>query len=264
MLVAAGLLPAIAFACPSGTAETPALPHARAALAAQEEILVVTLGSSSTEGWMASDPAHTYPAVLQAALNAELPGAHVAVINRGIGGQDAPEELARLVPDVIAIRPQIVVWQVGANGALRGNDPSVFAAQVAEGVGKLHAAGADVILMDNQRSPRVLASPEHVAMEQALARIAETSGSSLFARSKLMDTWREEGDPYALFVASDGLHQNDLGYSCVAQALASSIVTALDKPLAVADIGKHGHFHPLASPILASASMSDPPNSERH
>ena len=54
------------------------------------------------------------------------PSAHIAVLNRGIGGQDAAEELARLDVDVLALRPQLVIWQVGANGALRNVDPSVF------------------------------------------------------------------------------------------------------------------------------------------
>ena len=103
---------------------------------------------------MASDPAHSYPAVLQQALSAGLPEAHIAVINRGIGGQDAAEELARLDADVLAVRPQLVIWQVGANGALRNVDPAVFRAMVTTGVRRLQAAGADVILMDNQQSPR--------------------------------------------------------------------------------------------------------------
>src|SRR3954447_17120670 len=107
------------------------LPHLRAAVAGRTEGLIVALGSSSTEGVMASDSAHTYPAVLQAALNKALPAAHFAVINRGIGGQDAPEELARLDSDVIAVHPQLVIWQVGANGAMRHADPLEFHRMVA-------------------------------------------------------------------------------------------------------------------------------------
>ena len=247
-----------AVACPRAQMPSPSLPHARAAIAEQQELLVVTLGSSSTQGWMASDPGHTYPRVLQEELGDALPGAHVAVINRGIGGQDAPEELTRLVPDVMAIRPQLVIWQVGANGAMRGSDPSVFQAEVAEGVARLHAVGADVILMDNQRSPHILAAPEHLQMEQALAAVAESSGASLFARTRLMDQWQEDGQPYALFVAPDGLHQNDLGYSCVAKALAATITEALRKPVVMAELGKHSHFLPHPAALVRTASLAAP------
>src|SRR5271168_1118735 len=84
-------------ACPSSPTAAPlALPHLLGAVHHGVEGVIVALGSSSTQGAMASDLGHTYPAVLQQVLSAGLPEAHVAVINRGIGGQDAAEELARL------------------------------------------------------------------------------------------------------------------------------------------------------------------------
>jgi acyl-CoA thioesterase-1 len=209
------------------------LPHLRSAIAARTEGLIVALGSSSTEGVMASDSAHTYPAVLQSTLNRAVPGAHFAVINRGVGGQDAPEELTRLDTDVIALHPQLVVWQVGANGAMRHADPAEFHRMVEEGVNRLLQAGIDVILMDNQRSPRVLAAVENIVLEDSLAHVAKETGVDLFSRSHLMDAWSDEGAKPGLFIASDGLHHNDLGYLCVSQALARQIAAAVGAPLAI-------------------------------
>jgi lysophospholipase L1-like esterase len=176
---------------------------------------------------MASDPAHSYPAVLQRALSAELPGAHVAVLNRGIGGQDAAEELARLDADVLALRPQLVIWQVGANGALRNVDPAVFHDLVTAGVRRIQAAGADVILMDNQQSPRLLAVPEEPAIDATLKQVADETGSVLFSRRALMHAWLHEGAPYTDFLANDGMHHNDRGYACVARSLARVMVGGL-------------------------------------
>ncbi len=222
-------------ACPANPEmEALHLPHLRAALAAGKEGLIVALGSSSTEGAMASDSAHTYPAVLQEALEEALPGAHIAVINRGIGGQDAPEELARLQGDAIAVRPQVVIWQVGANGAMRHADPVVFHRMVSDGVERLRAAGIDVILMDNQRSPRVLAATDHIVLEDSLRDVARETAVNLFSRSRLMDAWSDEGAKPGLFTAPDGLHHNDLGYECVSQALAREIVSAIKAPVTVA------------------------------
>ncbi len=221
-------------ACPGDPAmDRLQLPHLRAAVAARTEGLIVALGSSSTEGAMASDSAHTYPAILQAALNKALPAAQFAVINRGIGGQDAPEELARLDTDAIAVHPQLVIWQVGANGAMRHADPSEFHSMVTEGVKRLTKAGIDVILMDNQRSPKVLAAVDHIILEQSLAHVAQETGVNLFSRSHLMDAWSDEGAKPGLFTASDGLHHNDMGYLCVTQALARQIVIAVSAPVAV-------------------------------
>ena len=232
-LLAPGL--SLAGMCPADPAmDALHLPHLHTAVATRTEGLIVALGSSSTEGAMASDSAHTYPAILQAFLNRALPSAQFAVINRGIGGQDAPEELARLDTDVIAVHPQLVIWQVGANGAMRNADPSEFHALVEEGVNRLIKAGIDVILMDNQRSPKVLASVDHIVLEDSLQHVARETGVNLFSRSHLMDAWSDEGSKPGLFIASDGLHHNDLGYLCVSQALARQIASAVSGPLAVA------------------------------
>ena len=211
----AGLLgPVASYAgapCPSDPAlQRLHLPHLQAAVAARTEGVIVALGSSSTEGVMASDSAHTYPAVLQATLNKAMHAAHFAVINRGIGGQDAPEELARLDTDAIALHPHLVIWQVGANGAMRHADPTVFHDRVSEGVHRLLKAGIDVILMDNQRAPRLLAAVQHIILEDSLGQVAEETGANLFSRSHLMDAWSDEGAKPGLFIASDGLHHNDL------------------------------------------------------
>ncbi len=214
--------------CPSEPLMAPlALPHLRAALAQSRQALVVALGSSSTEGVRASNPGRSYPAVLQAALALALPDRHVAVINRGIGGQDASRELARLDSDVIAIRPQIVIWQVGANAALHKLDPPTFHDLVVEGVTRLRAAGIDVVLMDNQRAPRILATGMDGAIEQDLREVARATGASLFSRDRLMEAWRQSGFPYALFLSNDGLHHNDRGYRCVARALARAIAAGV-------------------------------------
>jgi lysophospholipase L1-like esterase len=217
--------------CPAGPGFPLRLPHLRAALDSRTEGLIVALGSSSTVGAMASDLAHSYPAELQAALSASLRRAHVAVINRGIGGQDAPEELARLDSDVIPLRPQLVIWQVGANGALRNEDPALFRVMVTAGVRRLQAAGADVVLMDSQHSARIMASADHEALDESLAEVATETGASLFSRGELMDAWAQEGAPLAEFLAPDGLHQNDRGYVCIAQALAADIVAGLHEKL---------------------------------
>jgi lysophospholipase L1-like esterase len=232
VLLAAG--PAFADeTCPAAhDLPVPRLPHTRLALATNQPILIVALGSSSTRGWMATDVGHSYPAILQRLLNENVPHASVAVINRGIGGQDAPEELTRMDADVLAIRPQLVIWQAGANGAIRDAPPTTFKKLMQQGITKLKAAGVDVILMDNQRSPRILAAPDHVQVETAMREVAAATGVNMFSRGALMDQWAAAGAPNEDFVAPDGLHMNNRGYFCLATALGDVIATALRQPLA--------------------------------
>lgn len=179
---------------------------------------------------MASNPGRTYPAELQIALAEAMPDRQVAVINRGIGGQDASAESARLEADVIAVRPQLVIWQVGANAALRDSDPAAFRQLVGEGIQRFQKAGIDVVLMDNQRSPRILSSGDDAAFDGALAELSRASGVGLFSRDRLMVAWEREGAAPAEFVATDHLHHNDRGYRCVARALAEQILAAVSPP----------------------------------
>ncbi len=232
LMLLGGLGIAAAQDCPpAGDLPIPLLPHTRAALATNQPLIAVALGSSSTRGWMATDIAHSYPALLQKELNEDLPKADFAFINRGIGGQDAPQELARLDQDVLAIHPQLVIWQVGANGAVHDESPTLFRQLVIEGISKLKAAGADVMLMDNQRSPRILAAPEHALMDETLRDIARVTNVNLFSRGLLMDRWAAAGVPYEEFIAVDGFHMNNRGYACLAHAMADVISTALRQPI---------------------------------
>lgn len=233
-LLAAMVGPALAAdlpACPSNRAPPLVLDHLRDKIATNHEATIVALGSSSTEGSQASDVAHTYPALLQADLNTALPTAHIAIINRGVGGQDVAEMLARIETDALAVHPQLVIWQVGANGAMRGVAPDLFKRLLTAGIKRLKAAHVDVVLMDNQRAPLILAAKDHNEIDQIMAEVAQANGAGLFARSALMDQWRVSGFPYDRFMSGDGLHQNDYGYRCVAAALSAAIVEGL-KPAA--------------------------------
>ncbi len=229
-LIAISAARAATVTCPDSPRQTLVLPRLRQAFTDNRPLVIVAIGSSSTQGAMSSDAAHTYPAILQTALTAALPGSHIAVINRGIGGQDAPEELPRLQTDALAIRPQLVVWQVGANGALREIQPPKFRQLINDGINQLQAAKVDIVLMDNQRSPAILAHPDHDAMDKALADIAHERNVSLFSRGALMDNWQNAGTPYSDFISPDGLHQNDRGYFCTARAFAASIEAAITAP----------------------------------
>ena len=213
--------------CPDVPVPPVSVPHLRAALEADQDPVIVALGSSTTQSHAASDRAHSYPARLQRRLNDSLTFAHFAVVNRGIGGQDVAEEMARLDSDALAVHPTLVIWQVGANGVLRHTDPALFKHLLAAGIRRLQLANIDVVLMDNQRAPAILSSPEHIKLEQALADVALETGASLFSRERLMDDWQQAGYPYDLFVGPDNLHHNDRGYACIARALAQAIVEGL-------------------------------------
>lgn len=213
--------------CPLVSLDPSPLPALRAALGDGQPITIVALGSSSTRGAGASGEAASYPARLEAALRRALPDIPLRVINRGIGGQDAAEMLARLDTDVIAERPQLVIWQAGGNSALRGHDPARIATVLREGIARLRQIGADLMLMDNQRAPRIVAAPGAPRFEAMMVSLAASERVALFPRGRLMDAWAASGVPHAALLVEDGLHHNDRGYACIAEALAQSVIATL-------------------------------------
>ncbi|HJU17029.1 MAG TPA: SGNH/GDSL hydrolase family protein [Stellaceae bacterium] len=189
---------------------------------------IVALGSSSTAGFGASSAAMSYPSRLQQELASRLPGIapgiSVMVLNRGVGGQRVGEEVARLGRDVIAAHPDLVIWQVGTNAVLRRDDFTADAAMIRRGVAAIKASGSDVVLMDLQYAPRVLARPSYQKMEQLIAAAARDLRVGLFRRFAVMARWAETGQlAPAPIVAPDGLHMTDASYGCLAADLAEAI-----------------------------------------
>ena len=184
------------------------------------------MGSSSTLGVGASTPAFSYPSRLEQELRHRFPGLDIRVINHGVGGQDVPEELTRLGRDVIAEHPDLVIWQVGTNAVLRRDDLSADEQLISRGVAVMKESGIDVVLMDLQYAPRVLARPAYAEMERLIADLARGTKVGLFRRFEIMKEWdhTEQLAP-ASSVGPDGLHMTDAGYACLANQLAEALAS---------------------------------------
>ena len=217
-------------ACPPAAPRHLELPATRAAFSSGRAIAIVAFGSSSTEGAGASAPDRSYPARLAAILRARWPGADLTLLNRGAGGQTIEAMLARLDRDVLAVRPALVIWQAGANDALRGLDPARFGALLDEGVRRITATGGDLVLMDNQIAPRLPVTERLAVYGGVLAHEAALRSVSLFSRTALMQEWRAAAAPgEETMIGRDGLHHTDLGYACLAESLGAAIVTSVER-----------------------------------
>jgi lysophospholipase L1-like esterase len=191
--------------------------------------VIIAFGSSSTAGYGTSAPEFTYPNRLADQLRRKYPTADITVVNRGRGGEDAPEMMKRLQTEVIDMKPDLVIWQVGTNAVLRNLDPGETAQMVQDGVGRIQTAGADVVLVDLQYSPRVIEHPEGATrMVKLLSRIAQLRHIGVFPRFEVMRQWHENQSlPIDNFVIADGLHMNDWGYACFAQLLGDDIIRSV-------------------------------------
>ncbi|MEA2965483.1 MAG: acyl-CoA thioesterase [Alphaproteobacteria bacterium] len=215
------------------------LVHTARVLAAGKPLKIVALGSSSTYGAGASTSAASYPSRLADELGRRFPRHEITVLNRGVNGNEAADMLARLDTAVIAEKPDLVLWQVGTNSVLRDKPLLPHAPLLHEGLARLKATGADIVLIDPQYAPRVIAKSTCQGMVSLIATTAKAEHVSVFHRFELMRRWREsESLPFETFVSSDGLHMNDWSYACLAKALGVAIAEAATRPTATA-VGPH-------------------------
>jgi acyl-CoA thioesterase I len=208
-------------------------------LASGQPLTIVAIGSSSTAGAGASSPDASYPSRLAVELKQRFPTDPITVLNRGVNGEETDNMMARFQTDVIAAHPQLVIWQVGTNSVLRDRPLGPHEAQLHDGIEQLKATGADVVLMDLQYSPKVIAKPETDGMVEQIALLAKEENVDLFQRFAMMRNWFDvQHLSFDTFTSADGLHMNDWGYACVAKLLAGSLAEAATRP--VASAAAHG------------------------
>ncbi|HWR49984.1 MAG TPA: arylesterase [Bryobacteraceae bacterium] len=117
-------------------------PPAQAPKPADTRPVIAAFGDSLTAGFGA-DPGKSYPDYLQQLL--DRAGYAYRVVNLGISGDTTSGGVAR-IDSVIAVNPEIVILELGANDGLRGLPPSATRANLDEMITALKKAGADVVL----------------------------------------------------------------------------------------------------------------------
>jgi acyl-CoA thioesterase-1 len=202
------------------------LPALRRAVRARRKVKVLAIGSSSTVGVGASSQAATYVAKLETSLEGTLKGFDFEVIGRGQSGEEAEGAADRMKREVEEAKPDLVVWQVGTNDALRQVSLDRFKQCLKTTLGWLKEQRIDVVLVDPQYGD-ALAKDEHYGrVVGTIAQVARERGVLLVDRFEAMrELARQNGDRF--YLAPDNLHLNDTGHRCTAEQLARSIVAGL-------------------------------------
>ena len=184
---------------------------------------VLVVGSRSST--ILSSEASAYPAKLQAALKERLPSIPVTLSVELQTGKTAEDVAAGLVKLVEAKRPTLVIWQTGTVDAMRSVDPDDFRGAVDEGVVALQNAGADVVMVNLQYSPRtetMISAPPYL---DNMRVVAQQHDVPLFDRFAIMRHWNEAGD-FDLF---SNVHGNDMAkkvHACLGRALSKFVLDA--------------------------------------
>jgi lysophospholipase L1-like esterase len=194
--------------------------NAKVPLPSRGEDRVVFLGDSITDGWKLAEYFPNKP-----------------YINRGISGQTTPQMLIRFRPDVIALKPKVVVILAGTND-IAGNTGPMTIEMIANNFASIselaRANGIKIVFSSvlpihdygktkaSERRP-----PDQILkLNQWLKSYCAANGHVyLDYFSKVVD---EKGMLKAEF-ANDGLHPNAEGYKVMAPLAEAAIQLALKK-----------------------------------
>ena len=134
------------------------------------------------------------------------------------------DNIARIDNDVLRYKPDLLVWQIGTNDVVWRGIADDAKEMLSNSVKRLKAEKMDVVLLDLQYAPLVLATSRYIRMEKIIADVAGEQNVGHFPRFLLMKRASEAG--VKGLVSWDGLHNSAQGYRCVGLALAQMIDAA--------------------------------------
>jgi lysophospholipase L1-like esterase len=203
--------------------------NATVAAPAKDEQRVVFMGDSITDLW--DEPRY----------GGFFPGK--PYINRGISGQTTPQMLIRFRPDVIALKPKVVVILAGTND-IAGNTGPMTLQSIEDNLTSMaelaRANNIRVVLASllpisdydkNKEGKPIVRSvqrpPEQIrALNDWMRRYAEANGLTY------LDYFSAVSDDKGFLkeeLSEDGLHPNAKGYALMAPLVEQAIASALKK-----------------------------------
>jgi hypothetical protein len=200
-----------------------ALPKVADAVKNGHPLDILVIGSRSST--LNTSEGMAYPGRLQAMLREKLPSVPVNVSVELQTKKTAEEVAAGMVKLMEGKKPTLVIWQTGTVDAVRSVDPDDFRSAVDEGVAALQNAGADVILMNLQYSPRtetMISAPPYL---DDMRVVAQQHDVPLFDRFAIMRQWNDSGD-FDLFSAVHGIELAKRVHDCLGRALSKFVIDA--------------------------------------
>jgi hypothetical protein len=200
-----------------------ALPKVAEAVKGGHPLDILVIGSRSST--INTSDGTAYPGRLQAMLRERLPGVEVNLSVELQVKKTAEEMASSFAKLVEAKKPTLVIWQTGTVDAMRSVDPDDFRSAVDDGVVALQNAGADVVLINLQYSPRtetMISVPPYL---DDMRMVAQQHDVPLFDRFAIMRQWNESGS-FDLFSASHGLELAKRVHDCLGRALSKFVIDA--------------------------------------
>ncbi len=194
---------------------------ARAIAAKHLSVLVVGAGSSLLPG--TNGASNAYPARLQFALQQKLPGVDVKLSIDVKAKRTAKEMMKAMAAALAANKPSLVVWQTGTVDAMQGIDPDQFSQALDKGIGIARSAGADVVFINPQYSPRTESMIALGTYAENMRWVALQQDVPLFDRFSIMKLWSDNGT-FDLNSATKKLDMAERVHDCIGRLVADLVL----------------------------------------
>jgi lysophospholipase L1-like esterase len=195
--------------------------NARLAAPAPGENRVVFMGDSITDGWGRQ-------------YGQFFPGK--PYVNRGISGQTTPQMLIRFRPDVIALKPKVVVFLAGTNDIAGNTGPMTLEAiednltsmaELAQ-ANNIRVVLSSVMPVCNYIKPQTERRPPEkiIALN---AWMKDYAAKNNFVYLDYYSAMLDDKEMFRKELTYDGLHPNDAGYEVMGPLAEKAIAAALAK-----------------------------------
>lgn len=194
--------------------------NARLAAPAAGETRVVFMGDSITDGWIKRSPKYFAD--------------HPNYIDRGISGQTTPQMLIRFRPDVIALKPKVVVILAGTNDIAGNTGPMTLEmiednftsmAELAKANGIKVVLSSVMPVCDYIRPQTERRPPAKIiALNAWIKDYSEKNG---FVYLDYYSSMLDDQKMLQKEITYDGLHPNEAGYAVMEPMAEKAIAAAL-------------------------------------
>jgi len=194
--------------------------NAKLAPPASGETRVVFMGNSITEGWIRTSPDYF---------------AGKPYVNRGISGQTTPQMLVRFRPDVINLKPALVVILAGTNDIAGNTGPSTLEMILDNLISMAELAKANKIKVvlssvlpafDYPWKPNMEPAPKIVKLNEMIKKYADANGIVYLDYFSAMV---DERNGLKKELSGDGVHPNLAGYKIMEPLAEEAIKKALSQ-----------------------------------
>jgi len=120
-----------------------------------------------------------------------------------------------------------MVWQTGTVDAMLAIDPDHFSAALDRGINIARSAGADVVLVNAQYSPRTESMIQLGTYVENMRWVAVQQEVPLFDRFNVMKTWADLG-AFDLTAAKNKLDIAERVHDCIGRLLADLVIEAVN------------------------------------